>query len=103
MASSQSDGKALLRILLSYKWVCLGVAFTGVTGYMKLLFYSVIFYVVASLTILRGANVSHNVILKPLKPGVFNITSAMVTYEAKEGADQQVSWMPLYPLKKSTL
>ncbi|XP_028399218.1 translocon-associated protein subunit beta-like [Dendronephthya gigantea] len=41
-------------------------------------------------SIAPGANVSHNLILKPLRSGVFNITSAMVTYQPKEDADQQV-------------
>lgn len=37
-----------------------------------------------------GANVSHNLILKPLHSGIINITSAVVTYQPKEEAEQQV-------------
>lgn len=46
--------------------------------------------VINSLINSRGANVSHNIILKPLRPGVVNITAAMVTYQPSEEAEQQV-------------
>ncbi|XP_046856597.1 translocon-associated protein subunit beta-like [Xenia sp. Carnegie-2017] len=41
-------------------------------------------------SIAPGANVSHNLILKPLHSGVINITSAVVTYQPKEEAEQQI-------------
>jgi hypothetical protein len=41
----------------------------------------------------RGANVSHNMILKPLRSGVFNITAAMVAYQPSEDAEQQVRFL----------
>ena len=49
------------------------------------------FSIKVSLMMCRGANVSHNLILKPLRSGVFNITAAMVTYNPVEDAEQQVT------------
>ena len=38
-----------------------------------------------------GTNATHSVILRPLQPGIFNFTSAEVTYKsAEENARQQV-------------
>ena len=37
-----------------------------------------------------GSNVSHVVILRPLKSGYFNFTSAEVSYQPTEGAEAQV-------------
>ncbi len=46
-----------------------------------------------------GSNVSHVVILKPLKSGYFNFTAAEVTYLAKEGdTDVQVIHLLLYSI-----
>ena len=48
-----------------------------------------------------GSNVSHVVILKPLKSGYFNFTAAEVTYLAKEGdADVQVIHPSLSNIKE---
>lgn len=39
----------------------------------------------------RAGNVSHTVVLRPLKAGHFNFTSAAVTYLAREGGPVVVS------------
>ncbi|KAI1229889.1 hypothetical protein IHE44_0010594 [Lamprotornis superbus] len=39
----------------------------------------------------RASNVSHTVVLRPLKAGYFNFTSATITYLAQEGAQVVVS------------
>lgn len=38
-----------------------------------------------------ASNVSHTVVLRPLKAGYFNFTSATMTYLAQEGAQVVVS------------
>ncbi|EDO33394.1 predicted protein [Nematostella vectensis] len=43
-------------------------------------------------SIVPGTNVSHTLILEPLKSGVFNFTSAMVTYKPSEDAPEQVAF-----------
>ena len=41
---------------------------------------------------ISGSNVSHTIILEPLKSGTFNFTAAQVTYKASEDAtDPQVN------------
>ena len=52
---------------------------------------------VATLTlgIPRASNVSHTVVLRPLKAGYFNFTSATVSYLAQEGGQVVVSSMYL--------
>lgn len=39
----------------------------------------------------RASNVSHTVVLRPLKAGYFNFTSATVSYLAQEGGQVVVS------------
>ncbi|KAK3731453.1 hypothetical protein QZH41_013640 [Actinostola sp. cb2023] len=39
-----------------------------------------------------GTNVSHSVILRPLRSGVFNFTSAIVTYKPNEEGQVQVAY-----------
>lgn len=39
----------------------------------------------------RASNVSHTVVLRPLKAGYFNFTSASVSYVAQEGGEVVVS------------
>jgi len=43
-------------------------------------------------SIAPGTNVSHSIILRPLKAGVFNFTSAKVTYKPSEDAPVQVAF-----------
>ncbi|RMX58133.1 hypothetical protein pdam_00000167 [Pocillopora damicornis] len=44
-------------------------------------------------TIAPGSNVSHTIILEPLKSGTFNFTAAQVTYKASEDAtDPQIAF-----------
>lgn len=38
----------------------------------------------------RASNVSHTVVLRPLKAGYFNFTSASVSYKAQEGGEEVV-------------
>lgn len=45
----------------------------------------------------RASNVSHTVVLRPLKAGYFNFTSASVSYVAQEGGEVVVSRLK-YPL-----
>ncbi|TRZ11391.1 hypothetical protein HGM15179_015700 [Zosterops borbonicus] len=40
----------------------------------------------------RASNVSHTVVLRPLKAGYFNFTSATITYLAQEGAQVVVGF-----------
>ena len=42
-------------------------------------------------TIPPNGNVTHILVLKPLKKGFFNFTAAKLTYSPSEGADIQVS------------
>lgn len=54
-----------------------------------------------SLTLaLRASNVSHTVVLRPLKAGYFNFTSATITYLAQEGGQVVVSWLFIGSLPK---
>ncbi|NWZ89337.1 SSRB protein, partial [Nesospiza acunhae] len=39
-----------------------------------------------------ASNVSHTVVLRPLKAGYFNFTSATITYLAQEGAQVVLDW-----------
>lgn len=41
----------------------------------------------------RASNVSHTVVLRPLKAGYFNFTSASVSYVAQEGGEVVVTWL----------
>lgn len=43
---------------------------------------------------IRASNVSHTVVLRPLKAGYFNFTSASVSYLAQEGGQVVVSSRP---------
>ena len=43
----------------------------------------------------RASNVSHTVVLRPLKAGYFNFTSASVSYLAQEGGKVVVSFIQL--------
>jgi len=43
-------------------------------------------------SIAPGANISHIVVIKPLKAGIFNFTAAQVTYQPTEEADGQVTY-----------
>ncbi|KFW82705.1 Translocon-associated protein subunit beta, partial [Manacus vitellinus] len=40
----------------------------------------------------RASNVSHTVVLRPLKAGYFNFTSATITYLAQEGGQVVVGF-----------
>ncbi|KAF3834464.1 hypothetical protein F7725_025668, partial [Dissostichus mawsoni] len=40
----------------------------------------------------RASNVSHTVVLRPLKAGYFNFTSASVSYLAQEGGQVLLDW-----------
>lgn len=53
----------------------------------------------------RASNVSHTVVLRPLKAGYFNFTSASVSYVAQEGGEVVVSLLkePLMPMKTREL
>ncbi|NWW79885.1 SSRB protein, partial [Climacteris rufus] len=42
-----------------------------------------------------ASNVSHTVVLQPLKAGYFNFTSATITYLAQEGAQVVERWQIL--------
>jgi translocon-associated protein subunit beta len=43
----------------------------------------------SQLTISRGSNVSHSVILRPTKSGYFNFTSAEISYMASEESSER--------------
>ncbi|KAL7978314.1 hypothetical protein Chor_014853 [Crotalus horridus] len=60
-------------------WFFFPAAFPSVFGFL-------------SVDVLRASNVSHTVVLRPLKAGYFNFTSATITYLVQEGGQVVLDW-----------
>lgn len=70
------------KCLLIFLSVLTGVREVCGVNHMDVLF---IMSVINLTTEIRASNVSHTVVLRPLKAGYFNFTSASVSYVAQEG------------------